>query len=225
MSFYPLGSLFIAPFLRFCLCAPLGAAHTLTGSAQGAQTLSLVVHSGTLCKANMAASCARTLTKVGLSFLESPAARRSGAFSYLLGNVGAHGSRRAYGTGGAGFRSKLLSGVRQGGGRVLGCAFLLGGGLGLYQTVKLSVQQHLAKEERKVSEVSGCLWSSPSACSKLTCLRCVQPGSLVRSQRLRTSATSSEYCLLLCFYWSRNTIKAFKMRCCLVLKLSLQICL
>lgn len=105
----------------------------------------------------MAASCARTLTKVGLSFLESPAARRSGAFSYLLGNVGAHGSRRAYGTGGAGFRSKLLSGVRQGGGRGLGCAFLLGGGLGLYQTVKLSVQQHLAEEERKVSEVSGCL--------------------------------------------------------------------
>ncbi|XP_076747300.1 prostaglandin E synthase 2 isoform X1 [Maylandia zebra] len=142
-------------FMEFCLCAPLGAAHTLTGSAQGAQTLSLVVHSGTLCKANMAASCARTLTKVGLSFLESPAARRSGPFSYLLGNVGAHGSRRAYGTGGAGFRSKLLSGVRQGGGRVLGCAFLLGGGLGLYQTVKLSVQQHLAKEERKVSEAPG----------------------------------------------------------------------
>ncbi|XP_030579590.1 prostaglandin E synthase 2 [Archocentrus centrarchus] len=97
----------------------------------------------------MAASCARTLGKVGLSFLESSASRPSGTFSYLLRNVGAHGSRRAYGTGAAGVRSKLLSGVRAGGGRVLGCAFLLGGGLGLYQTVKLSVQQHLAEEKRK----------------------------------------------------------------------------
>ncbi|XP_072243322.1 prostaglandin E synthase 2 [Leuresthes tenuis] len=99
----------------------------------------------------MAAACARTLSKVGLSFLETPAARRSGTVSYLLGNVGAHGSRRSYGTGGTGFRSKVFSSVRSGGGRVLGCAFLLGGGLGLYQTMKLSVQQHLAEEEKKVS--------------------------------------------------------------------------
>lgn len=200
--------------------ATVGGTHPDRLSSGRRNPLSLVVHSGTLCKANMAASCARTLGKVGLSFLESPAVRRSSAFSYLLRNVGAHGSRRAYGTGGAEFRSKLLSGVRQGGGRVLGCAFLLGGGLGLYQTVKLSVQQHLAEEERKVSEVSGC-----PACSKLTCLRCVQPGSPVRAQLLRTPATSSEYHLLLRFYWSRNAIKAFKMRCCLVLELSLQICL
>lgn len=34
---------------------------------------------------------------------------------------------------------------------MLGCAFLLGGGLGLYQTVKFNVQQHLAEEESKVS--------------------------------------------------------------------------
>ncbi|XP_041854865.1 prostaglandin E synthase 2 [Melanotaenia boesemani] len=101
----------------------------------------------------MSAACARTLSKVGLFLMEAPAARRSGTVSYLLGNVGAHGSRRAYGTGGAEFRSKLFSSVRTGGGRVLGCAFLLGGGLGLYQTLKLSVQQqqHLAEEHRKVS--------------------------------------------------------------------------
>uniref|UniRef100_A0A671XDR4 Prostaglandin E synthase 2 n=1 Tax=Sparus aurata TaxID=8175 RepID=A0A671XDR4_SPAAU len=99
----------------------------------------------------MAAACARTLCKVGWNILESPAARRSGTVSYLVGNVGAHGSRRAYGTGGTGVRSKLLSSLRGGGGRVLGCAFLLGGGVGLYQTVKYSVQQHLAEEESKVS--------------------------------------------------------------------------
>uniref|UniRef100_A0A1A8EPB5 Prostaglandin E synthase 2-like n=1 Tax=Nothobranchius korthausae TaxID=1143690 RepID=A0A1A8EPB5_9TELE len=105
------------------------------------------MHCGTLRKANMAAACVRWLGKVGRCFLET----RSGTISYLLGNVGAHGSRRAYGTGEPGFRSKLLSSVRSGGGRALGCAFLLGGGLGLYQTVKLSVQQHLADEDRKVS--------------------------------------------------------------------------
>ncbi|XP_028269231.1 prostaglandin E synthase 2 isoform X2 [Parambassis ranga] len=100
----------------------------------------------------MAAACARTLGKVGWSLLESPAARRSGTFSYLLRNGSALGSRRAYGTGGTGVRSKLLSSVRRaGGGRLLGCAFLLGGGLGLYQAVRLSVQQHLAQKEAKES--------------------------------------------------------------------------
>ncbi|XP_044052080.1 prostaglandin E synthase 2 [Siniperca chuatsi] len=117
---------------------------------------SLAVHSGTLCKTNMAAACARTLYKVGWNILEFPAARRPGTVSYLVGNVSAHGSKRAYGTGGTGVRSKLLSSLRgggggRGGGRVLGCAFLLGGGLGLYQTVKFSVQQHLAEAETKVS--------------------------------------------------------------------------
>lgn len=116
---------------------------------------SVAMHCGTLCKPNMAAACARTLGKVGWSLLESPAARRPGTVSYLVGNVGAHGSRRAFGTGGTGARSKLLSSLRAGvaGGRALGCAFLLGGGLGLYQTVKFSLQQHLAEEETKVSPV------------------------------------------------------------------------
>lgn len=48
-------------------------------------------------------------------------------------------------------RSKVLPSLRAGSGRLLGCAFLLGGGLGLYQTIKLRVQQHLAEEESKVS--------------------------------------------------------------------------
>nr|XP_033474410.1 prostaglandin E synthase 2 [Epinephelus lanceolatus] len=102
----------------------------------------------------MAAACTRALCKVGWSILESPAARRPGTVSYLLGNVSARGSRRAYGTGGTGYRSKLLSSLRTGGGsrRVLGCAVLLGGGLGLYHTVKFRIQQHLAEEETKAPE-------------------------------------------------------------------------
>lgn len=72
-------------------------------------------------------------------------------------------SRRAYGTGGAGVRAKLVSSLRGGRSRLLGCAFLLGGGMGLYQTVKFSVQQHLAEEESKVSPSSGVgLGLSPS---------------------------------------------------------------
>lgn len=100
----------------------------------------------------MAAACGRMLCKIGWNVLESHAARRPGTFSYPVGNVSVFGSRRAYGTGGAVVRAKLLSSLRGGRGRLLGCAFLLGGGLGLYQTVKFSVQQHLAEEEE--TEVS-----------------------------------------------------------------------
>ncbi|XP_037536095.1 prostaglandin E synthase 2 [Nematolebias whitei] len=99
----------------------------------------------------MAAACVRSLCKVGQSFLEAPSVCRSRTVSRLLGNVSGHGSRSAYGTSGPGFRSKLISSVRAGGGRALGCAFLLGGGLGLYQASKLSVEQHLAEEDRDVS--------------------------------------------------------------------------
>ncbi|MEQ2184124.1 hypothetical protein GOODEAATRI_004739 [Goodea atripinnis] len=99
----------------------------------------------------MAAACSRSLCKVGRSFLETPATARSGTASFLLGNAATHSSRRGFSSGGPGFRSRLVSSVRAGGGRVLGCAFLLGGGLGLYQTLKLSLQQHLAQEDSKVS--------------------------------------------------------------------------
>ncbi|XP_075903088.1 prostaglandin E synthase 2 isoform X2 [Nelusetta ayraudi] len=98
----------------------------------------------------MAAACARALCKVGWTVLESPAARRPVTLSYPAGNVVAFGSRRAFGTGGAALRTKVLPSLRAGSGRLLGCAFLLGGGLGLYQTVKFRVQQHLAEEETKV---------------------------------------------------------------------------
>ncbi|XP_033973408.1 prostaglandin E synthase 2 [Trematomus bernacchii] len=101
----------------------------------------------------MAAACSRTLCKVGWSILESPPARRPGIISsYLLGNVSTLGARRAFGTGGTGYRSKLLSSLRTGraggGGRVLGCAVLVGAGLGLYHTGKFRL---LAEEETKVS--------------------------------------------------------------------------
>lgn len=97
-------------------------------------------------------AAARALTKVGRSLLECPAARRSGTVSCLVGNGTAHVSRRAYGASGPGVRSKLLSSLRSGaGGRALGCAFLLGGGLGLYQTLKFSVQQHRAHDQTQVS--------------------------------------------------------------------------
>lgn len=114
--------------------------------------VAFAVHCGTLCKANMAAACARALCKVGWTVLESPAARRPATFSYPVGNVVAFGSRRAFGTGGAAVRTKVLPSLRAAGsGRLLGCAFLLGGGFGLYQAVKFKVQQNLAQEETKVS--------------------------------------------------------------------------
>ncbi|XP_042371370.1 prostaglandin E synthase 2-like [Plectropomus leopardus] len=105
----------------------------------------------------MAAACSRALCKVGWTILESPVTRRPATLSYLVGNVSARGSRRAFSTGGTGSRSKLLSSLRQGGGsrRVLGCAVLLGSGLGLYQTVRFRIQQHLAEEDTKVSPLTG----------------------------------------------------------------------
>lgn len=113
--------------------------------------VAFAVHCGTLCKATMAAACARALCKVGWTALESPAARRPVTFSYPAGNAVACGTGRAFGTGGAALRTKVLPSLRAGSGRLLGCAFLFGGGLGLYQTVKFRVQQHLAEEETKVS--------------------------------------------------------------------------
>lgn len=98
----------------------------------------------------MAAACARTLCKVGWSLIEFPVARRSGILSYCVGNINSHGFGRTYGTVRTAVRTKLLSSLRGGRGRFLGCAFLLGGGLGLYQTVKFSVFQHLAEEDYKV---------------------------------------------------------------------------
>uniref|UniRef100_A0A3P9KQ71 Prostaglandin E synthase 2 n=1 Tax=Oryzias latipes TaxID=8090 RepID=A0A3P9KQ71_ORYLA len=103
----------------------------------------LALHCGSLRKPVMAAACTRALGKLGGAFLRAPVVHRSATASYLLGN----GFRRAYCSRGTGLRSKLLS-ARSGGGRLLGCAFLLGGGLGWYQTVKVSVQQHMAEDKQ-----------------------------------------------------------------------------
>lgn len=150
--------------------------------------VAFAVHCGTLCKANMAAACARALCKVGWTVLESPAARRPVTFSYPAGNVVAFGSRRAFGTGGAALRTKVLPSLRAGSGRLLGCAFLLGGGLGLYQTVKFRVQQHLAEEETKVSvHIPVSLTVSPSQGSRCQYI----PGRLLDS-----ALASASSCLL-----------------------------
>ncbi|XP_068166861.1 prostaglandin E synthase 2 [Antennarius striatus] len=105
------------------------------------------MHCGTLRKANMATTCARTVLKVGCNILN----RRPGTASYLVGNGSAHGPRKAFSSGGTVLRH-MLPPTRGGRGRLLGCAFLLGGGLGLYQTVKLCVEQHLAEEETQASD-------------------------------------------------------------------------
>uniref|UniRef100_A0A672Z3X5 Prostaglandin E synthase 2-like n=1 Tax=Sphaeramia orbicularis TaxID=375764 RepID=A0A672Z3X5_9TELE len=84
----------------------------------------------------MAAACGRVFGKVGRSLAERT------------------GVRRAYGTGGPGFRSRLVSGAAGGSG-LLGCAVLLGGGLGLYQTVKFWVQQHQHLAQEEVQAVGG----------------------------------------------------------------------
>lgn len=147
--------------------------------------VAFAVHCGTLCKANMAAACARALCKVGWTVLESPAARRPVTFSYPAGNVVAFGSRRAFGTGGAALRTKVFPSLRAGSGRLLGCAFLLGGGLGLYQTVKFRVQQHLAEEETKVSvHIPVSLTVSPSQGSRCQYI----PGRLLDSPLASASA-------------------------------------
>ncbi|XP_055742514.1 prostaglandin E synthase 2-like isoform X1 [Salvelinus fontinalis] len=93
----------------------------------------------------MGASCARTVGKIGWHILESPVCL-AGNIASLVPRVSLHRSSRAQGTGSSGFRSKLPFSPLRGGG-VLGCAFLLGGGLGLYKTIQLSVQHHLAEEE------------------------------------------------------------------------------
>ncbi|XP_076007256.1 prostaglandin E synthase 2 [Genypterus blacodes] len=96
----------------------------------------------------MAAALTKSLGKVGWYMLESAACPRLGSVSYLFGNARLPGSSRAYGTGGVGLWSRLS--FQRGKGRMLGCALLLGGGVGLYQTVKCSMQQqHLAQEERE----------------------------------------------------------------------------
>ncbi|XP_048857625.1 prostaglandin E synthase 2 [Brienomyrus brachyistius] len=93
----------------------------------------------------MAAACVRTLGRI--SRCAVPIQTRK------TGNLSVHvrqflGPSRSYGTGDAGFRSRIFSAAPlRGGSRILSCAFLLGSGIGLYQTVKLSFQRHLAAQD------------------------------------------------------------------------------
>ncbi|XP_026100984.1 prostaglandin E synthase 2-like [Carassius auratus] len=101
----------------------------------------------------MAAACARTLSKVARLVLDTPTCRVTNAAA-LVPRFSMRCQGRAYGTGGAGFRSRaLLAAPTRGSGRVLGCAFLLGGGFGLYQTVKLTLQRHHADEKSNAPEL------------------------------------------------------------------------
>ncbi|CAL1616760.1 unnamed protein product [Knipowitschia caucasica] len=86
----------------------------------------------------MAARCGRALTKVGWTLLDSPLSTRAGTGGRLLGT-------RTLFTGGSRARTGLaLSRTAATG------AFLLGGGLGLYHTVKRwQQQQHFAQEPQK----------------------------------------------------------------------------
>ncbi|KAI2661558.1 Prostaglandin E synthase 2 [Labeo rohita] len=100
----------------------------------------------------MAAASARTLSKVA-RHADTPT-RRVTNTAALVPRIFMRCQGRAYGTGGAGFKSRiLLAAPVRGSGRVLGCAFLLGGGFGLYQTVKLTLQHHLAEEKSKAPEL------------------------------------------------------------------------
>ena len=98
----------------------------------------------------MAAACVRTLGKVGRLVLETPACRAANSYA-AVPRITLRGSNRSYGTGAGGFRSNPFFTPQLRSVRVLGCSFLLGGGLGLYQTLKLTFQRHLAEEEAKVS--------------------------------------------------------------------------
>lgn len=105
----------------------------------------------------MAAACARSLVKVGWTVLESPALRRPGTSVHLPVNAGSRASRRFYyggggGGGGTGARSGLLWSLQGRGNGALGCAFLLGGGVGLYHTFKFywAQQRQLAQEQAEV---------------------------------------------------------------------------
>lgn len=106
---------------------------------------------GVYVKSKMAAACVRRLGKVGRLVLDSPACRTVKCHALLPRNS-LNGPRRAYGTGTEGFTSRPLRNfsTQLRSARVLGCAFLLGGGMGLYQTIKLTFQRHLAEEEEKV---------------------------------------------------------------------------
>ncbi|XP_041098694.1 prostaglandin E synthase 2 [Polyodon spathula] len=92
----------------------------------------------------MAAAWGRALGRVGLQFLRTRGGI-GGPVSSLVPRVPLQG---AGGGSGSGFRSRLFWSVpgRRVRGRVFGGAFLLGGGLGLYQTAKFCFHNQLAEQ-------------------------------------------------------------------------------
>ncbi|XP_056449152.1 prostaglandin E synthase 2 [Gadus chalcogrammus] len=82
------------------------------------------------------------------------------------------GDRRSYGTGSGGSGSSGPGVFGRGAGvrvsvRVMGCAVLLGAGLGTYQTVKNSVQTHLAAEDTKGLKLTLYQYKTCPFCSKV----------------------------------------------------------
>nr|XP_029503685.1 prostaglandin E synthase 2-like isoform X1 [Oncorhynchus nerka] len=106
------------------------------------------MHCGSrLCKPNMSASSYNSFWRTGWDVLRVPIAKIS--LAVALSNFPSRCSARAYGTGGTTFGSKLISTLplRATNRRVFGFAFLFGGGVGLYQTIQFSFQQHFAEDE------------------------------------------------------------------------------
>ncbi|KAG7476766.1 hypothetical protein MATL_G00086370 [Megalops atlanticus] len=97
----------------------------------------------------MAAACMRTLAPVNRRFLQIHSGR-IGAVADRVPRVSLQGTGWAHWTNGSGFRSKILSAARTGGGgrgRIAGCVFLMGSGLGIYQAMKFYFQHHRAEED------------------------------------------------------------------------------
>ncbi|CDQ99078.1 unnamed protein product [Oncorhynchus mykiss] len=95
----------------------------------------------------MSASSYNSFWRTGRDVLRVPIAKIS--LAVALSNVPSRCSARAYSTGGTTFGSKLISilPLRATNRRVFGFAFLFGGGVGLYQTIQFSFQQHFAEDE------------------------------------------------------------------------------
>ncbi|KAG9335362.1 hypothetical protein JZ751_005284 [Albula glossodonta] len=97
-----------------------------------------------LCKPRMAAACMRTLGPVNRGVLRFQIGR-PGTVAALVPGIYLRGTSLVHTTG---FRSKIFSAVSRGvRGWVAASAFVVGGGLGLYQTFELYSQHHYAEED------------------------------------------------------------------------------
>ncbi|XP_030625713.1 prostaglandin E synthase 2-like isoform X2 [Chanos chanos] len=96
----------------------------------------------------MATSSVKFLGQLGWRLIRVQKSRTD-AFLAVAQKGSLRGLCRAYGTSGSSVTAKLSRVVQRSNTRVLGgCAFLLGGGIGLYQTFKLSVHQtHLSEDD------------------------------------------------------------------------------